>query len=160
MGYLTSLVEDTGVDNNSFWKRLRAAVIEAGSELDLENAALHGLITEPRCNDTSRLDSMTTDELVWLQRRWKQDKPIKVYRTAPQGLVAGFRFHTNIQHAIDEASAFADLKPHLVVGHVEPKRVLMRIEAGGRKLLVVFPQFVKVQRVDAMKAMRVYDEAA
>jgi hypothetical protein len=134
--------------NKDFWRLFRKDVIGIGSALDSENETLRRLLTDSRF-DATRLDCFADDELEWMTARTRRGKPVRVYRTAVQGHLAGFRFHTNLEHALREAEQM--VLPQLLTGEVNVDRIMLRIQRGGAKVVIAFPEKVKALKVETLR---------
>jgi hypothetical protein len=142
------LDEFTELDNKDFWEAVRGTAAGMGPNIDIYNEALRRILTPERCGDIARIESMTDEELAWLREKKRNDKPVRVYRCAAQGHLTGFRFHTNLQHAIDDIDGLPTAL--LLVGEISWSSILLRIQADGQKLVFAFPERVNVLRVDEM----------
>jgi len=144
-GILDEFVE---LDNKEFWEAVRGVAAGMGPNIDVYNEALRKLLTPARCGDIARIESMTDEELAWLREKKRGDKPVRVYRCAAQGHLTGFRFHTNLQRAIDDIDGLP--KALLLVGEIGWSSILLRIQEDGQKLVFAFPERVNVIRVDEL----------
>lgn len=131
-----------------FWDYIREFVAGAGPDIDQHTAAFHTLFTAERCGSIDRIKAMTDPELAWLVKRKRLGSPVKVYRVAEQGHLTGFRYHTNQVHAFVEAALYE--KPQMLTGFVNVDQVLLRIEEKGQRIVMAFPQNVRVEKVDKL----------
>lgn len=132
------------IGNLEFWEEFRRAVIESGPGINAYNHVIRDIVTKERCEDTSRFDAMSNEEVAWMGRRMRRRKTVRVYRAAARGDMAGFRFHTDRSHALDDLQGGNGL---LLEGEVELTAIIQRIQWEGSKLVIVFPEKVKALKV-------------
>jgi len=145
MSDLENLI-DAQIDNPTFWERFTNAVLELGPDLDQHSETIRKIVNRARCEDRTRLEAMTDDEMDWMVAKLRRGKPVRVYRAAPIGKLSGFRFHTNIEHAVADLPPDAD-RAHLLTGEIVVDAILLRLMTDGRKVIIAFPEKVKALKV-------------
>lgn len=148
-------VTDTWLDDldaltdQQFWSRLRRAILTNERHLDRFNGALRAMITPARLKDTQRCHDQ--HEVAWFFERSRRKRPVRIYRVAPLSLLTGYLWSTSLDQALRLHSTGERL--HLLTGLVELRHVLLRIQDGGRKHVVVIPEMVRAVRTDELEGM-------
>lgn len=143
-----ALVAD--MDNAEFWQEMRKLL---GSTHEPSVNTLRALLTKERCAAPARVQAMTDQEIKWLCGKLRDARKIRVYRAAPLQQIVGFRWYTNMDHALHE-----NVDRHgclLAIGEIDPRRILFRYMGDGRKHVIALPESVrtlKVQRISFLPA--------
>lgn len=128
-------------DDKTFWCQFRTSLLDSVDD----NYADRSALTPARLASPERLHAMTDAEISWMLKKLRAKRKIRVYRAAPQPQMIAFRWHTSQAQALGEIHG--EGAAVFVVGEVDPKRVMMRIETGGRKQILCLPEAVKPIKV-------------
>lgn len=150
MSALTEL-QNPELSNEDFWSKLADFFYDSGTGLDEHTAAIRALLlNKERILDVhARFAAMSDDEIAWMGAKKRRGKKIRIYRAAPVGKIAGFRFHTNIDHAINDLTAGTP-HAHFFTGEVDVDSIIFRIQTSGSKLVFVSPDRVRALKVQEL----------
>lgn len=106
---------------------------------------IRALLTKNRLNET-RAYAMSQAEEDWFMTRIRRRKPLRVYRGCTQVNVAGFSWTTDAKIARAYARRAAD--PLMVIGNLNLRDMILRIEERGEKEIVCFPEHIFNARIE------------
>ena len=132
------------LDLDDFWTLFRE-IYEATTGLSVHAEVIRRMLPSERINSTARLSAFTEHDREFLKRAIRRGVPIKVYRGAAQHNITGFAWTTKRDVAEYYAKNCARPVGQLVVGRIEPSKVIIPISDTGE--IIAFPEDVKIEKV-------------
>jgi hypothetical protein len=141
--------------NEAFWMRLRVAALQIlDSRTRDYNGQLFRLLTDSRVNCVERIMAQSFEEQSWLLQKSRRGKPIRLYQGVGLENLASFVSRTDVKLSIRDVQEGGFARPHLMTATLAPGNVLLRIEDGGRKGILAFPQHLTPVKVEMLSPQR------
>lgn len=141
--------------DEEFWDRMRAVAIQlVDNRSRAFNARLYQLFTEARVNCAERLAVHTEEEQLWLIRKARAGKPLRVYQGVGLDNLASFVSRTDVKLSVRDVEEGGFARPHLMQATILPGNVILRIMDGGRKAILAFPQHLTPVKVNMLQPVQ------